>query len=647
MLKLMNRPSTKLLALFFVHFSALVGMIALFGVAEQALYLTFIFVYLIGIYLDLKGIHPIKRLLLNAFALVLSVYLLSFLSLEDMLRPFANVVMLLLSIKSLEDKKPRDMYQILLLSLFGVSISTVYNLSISFAFILLFEIAIGLLALIFVNLYRSVGDVPFDRNWIGVYTAFSFVFFLLVCLLTVPFFVLLPRTEVPLFYPFGRSGGMKTGIADEVTLGKVGEVQQDNTVAFRVYGLQKGMQGMYWRVSVFDTYMGNSWITTNKQEIPLPKTKGDVSYSVILEPTFEKYLPALDYPVSIVRTEGLSGRFYMASGGVFMSTREIDRPIRYWAFSSHEPLFEDDPELYQKLPKGISESIKKLAQELARNTKDDEERVERVKAFFKRGFKYSLSLGRYQGDPLDHFLFVSKKGNCEYYASATAILLRLMGVPTRVVGGFKGGIYNSYGNYYMVTNSMAHVWTEAYVGGRWIRVDTTPPYLSPAVAKTTELYLIRDSIVSFWYSNVVGFSSQKQFSLFKRIHKDVRLNLKPEKVRGYTLHALKYLLALIALYTTFKLYSSNRKTVENLYRKFIHTVKDSVEGVQENSLLAKDLLKSLKGDPIYSYAEYIVLLYQRYKYSPYKVYKDEVLEGYRALSRIKKILKERRRVQSL
>ncbi|MFN3814474.1 MAG: DUF3488 domain-containing protein, partial [Aquificaceae bacterium] len=290
MRKLVNKPSTRLLALSFVHFSALVGIIALFGVAEQTLHLAFTIVYLVGVYLDLKGTYPIKRFLLNVFALTSSAYLLSFLSQEDLLKPFANVIMLLLSTKSLEEKKPRDMYQILLLSLFGVSISTAYNLSVSFAFILLFEIAIGLLALTFVNLYRSVGDVPFNKDWIGVYAIFSLVFFLFVCLLTVPFFVLLPRTEVPLFSPFGRHGGLKTGIANEVTLGKVGEIQQDNTVAFRAYDLPKGMQNMYWRVSVFDTYTGNSWITTNKQEIPLPKTEDNMSYTIVLEPTFEKYL---------------------------------------------------------------------------------------------------------------------------------------------------------------------------------------------------------------------------------------------------------------------------------------------------------------------------------------------------------------------
>ncbi|WP_143045252.1 transglutaminase-like domain-containing protein, partial [Acinetobacter baumannii] len=175
-----------------------------------------------------------------------------------------------------------------------------------------------------------------------------------------------------------------------------------------------------------------------------------------------------------------------------------------------------------RIPPDISPNLKKLAEELSANAKTDMEKLRNVIQHFSKGYSYTLRLERYEGDPLDYFVFVSKKGNCEYYASATALLLRLMGVPARVVGGYKGALWNPYGGYHIVTNSMAHVWVEAYVEGRWLRVDTTPPYVSPSLERISTLALIRDSIVSFWYSNIVGYTSEKQIRLFRNIGEGLR-----------------------------------------------------------------------------------------------------------------------------
>ncbi|ADO45177.1 transglutaminase domain protein [Hydrogenobacter thermophilus TK-6] len=628
--------SLRRITLLFVHLCALVGITSLYNVADGIFFAIFLFVYAVGIYADVKEFYPIRRWILNASAIIFSLYFLSFISLEDLLRPFANAVLLLLAIKSLEEKKPRDMYQILLLSLFAVSVSTVYNLSISFAFLLLLVIGLGVSSLVFINLQKNIGEKVVSYRVVKSYALVSGAFFLAVAFLTIPFFVLLPRTQTPLFDLFGRANsGLKTGIADSVSLGKVGEIQQDNTVAFRVYGLPKGLENLYWRVSVFDTYIGNQWISTRKYPIPNPPLKGNpIQYTVMLEPTFEKYLPALDYPVAVLNIEGFKGRVYMSSGGVLATSEEITKPIRYTAVSTNTPFY-DDPQEYTKVPENVSRSIVELAKELSKGAKKQEDMLKRVEGFFSKGFKYSLKLEKYEGNPLDYFLFVSKRGNCEYYASATAILLRLMGIPARVVGGFKGGVWNDYGKYYVITNSMAHVWVEAYINGRWIRVDTTPPYVSPGVKEISSFSLLRDAVVSFWYSNVVGFSSEKQFSLFKKLHRDIKVGLRPANIKGYISKVLEPALYLLLLYLTVKLYISSRKTPENLYKKLLTTLK--VKGKP----LPEVLLSHMKGSEVYPYVEYIVYLYQRHKFSPYKVYRDEIMEGYRALSSIKKVLKSK------
>jgi len=628
--------SLRYITLSLVHLCALIGVLSLYGIAQDLFFAIFLLLYAVGMYADVKKHYPIKRWILNTFALILSGYFLSFISWDDLIKPFANTVLLLLAIKSLEEKKSRDMYQILLLSLFSVSISTVYNLSISFALLLLLEIALGVSSLVFINLYKSVGDRVVSKNIVKSYALVSVFFFLVVSFLTVPFFFLLPRTQTPLFDVFGKANsGLKTGIADSVVLGKVGQIQQDNTVAFRVYGLSKGLKNMYWRVSVFDTYVGNEWISTKKQEIPVLSYKGKLTYyTVMLEPTFEKYLPALDYPVNVQNLEGLAGKVSMLSGGVLGFSKEITRPIRYTAVSSDTPPLYEDPQDYTQVPKGVSKSIVELAHELSKGAKDQEDMLKNLERFFSKGFKYSLELGRYSGDPLEYFLFVSKKGNCEYYASATAILLRLMGIPARVVGGFKGGVWNDYGNYYVITNSMAHVWVEAYVKGRWVRVDTTPPYTSPNLEEISKLSLMRDAVLSFWYSNVVGFSSEKQFSLFEKIQRGMRFGIKTHSLRKPILGIFEFLLISSVVYLLIKFYKSSRKTPENLYRNMLKLLK------MPSTVLPEELLKNLKGSEVFPYAEYIVRLYQRHRFSPYKVYRDEVLTGYESIKTMKKLLKD-------
>jgi protein-glutamine gamma-glutamyltransferase len=236
---------------------------------------------------------------------------------------------------------------------------------------------------------------------------------------------------------------------------------------------------------------------------------------------------------------------------------------------------------------------------------------------------------------LNTFCWFPKKGNCEYFASATALLLRLMDVPARVVGGFKGAIWNNYGNYYIITNSMAHVWVEAYINGKWVRVDTTPPYQSPALRRISTFSLIKDSIVSFWYSNVVGFSAEKQISLFKAFGKGLRWGVKKENFTVVLKYILLTALGLALLYLPFYLYRRLKKDPENLFRRLQETLnsKDSPER----------LLEKFKGKEQYRYVEYIVRLYQRYRYSNYRVYPDEVREGYRVLKTLKDMLNSSRR----
>lgn len=633
--------SSKSITLLLVHLAALIGILSLWNVAESLYFFIFLFTYLLGIYMDFKSFYPVRRIFLNLFGLLLSFYFLSFLSLEDLLRPFAHVVLLLLSIKSLEEKKPRDLYQILLLGLFALSISTAYNLSLSFLLVFLLYSFLGLTSLVFVNLYRKVGEKGI--GWVS-YRAFvlvSFLFFLFVLLLSPAFFFFLPRSQTPLFDLFGRGGGLKTGLADSVSLGKVGQIQEDNTVAFRVYGLPPDLKEPYWRAVVFDRYEKGTWLKEREINLPQPGGVGEYVYTLVIEPSFDNIIPALDYPYNLLKVEGINAGASITQGNNLRLDREINRTIRVRLSSSKEMYIKGNPEDYLYVPKDISPGIKRLAMELERGASDDMEKVKRVIKHFSKGYSYTLKLEKYEGDPLDYFLFVSKRGNCEYYASATALLLRLMGIPARVVGGYKGALWNNYGGYHIVTNSMAHVWVEAYLKGEWVRVDTTPPYIPPAVKRISTLALIRDYIVSFWYSNVVGYSSEKQIRLFRNIEKGLRSELKVENLRRRFLQVFYLILLTVSLYLAILFILKQRKTPENLYKRTKALLVR--EGLLKEDALPEEILSACKDKEYYKLVKFILSIYQRYKYSPYKVYPDEIREGYVALNRLKEIIRSSHR----
>ncbi len=627
--------SAKKASLVLSYLVAFGAFLALYDIADSIYFYPLFFIFSLGALNEWKFRVYLPRWILNAGGIVTALLFLLGLSLENAVKPFANMLLLLLAIKSLEDKKPRDIYQILLLSLFGIAVSTTFRLDLSFLLFFIYELFLGSVAFIFTNAYSNLGDRPLPAGFLSRYLRFSLAFPIVIAIATVPFFLILPRTQTPLFDLFAkREEGLVSGISNEVELGKVGKIQQDNTVVFRVYG--EIPENPYWRVSVFDTLVNTKWIRTvkGKERSPGKHGWGKVyRYTIILEPTYDTFLPLLDYPVRIRRLEGIRTNFTRRKGGYYESTEPINRPVRYVALSTDSRPSDEPGSLYLDVPADVPLSIKRLSEKLSRGRKSPEEKLKAVVSFFRNGFSYSLEIGKPEGDPLEHFLFRSKRGNCEFFASSTALLLRLMGIPARIVGGFKGFIKNEYGGYYLVTNSMAHVWVEAYLKGRWVRVDTTPPYISPALRHISKFQLLRDAIVSFWYENVIDFSAQKQVSLFRSLFKDIK-SLSSSDLRG-ALRPITYVLLLfILIYTALMLYLKRlRKTPENLYRLMKERLSRR-EGVSFREMLPEEILRQTRGKPYSREVAFIVNLYERHRFSPYKVTERELREAYRVLRKI-------------
>lgn len=143
-----------------------------------------------------------------------------------------------------------------------------------------------------------------------------------------------------------------------------------------------------------------------------------------------------------------------------------------------EKLNEEDREALVRVEPEFRSEIKALAKSLMDGAKTDAERAERVVSFFGQNFEYSLEpvTSPPEVDPLTHFIRARHPAHCELFASATALMLRAVGIPTRYVTGYVMGELNDAGDTYLARNRDAHAWVEYYDedDSRWLPVESTP-----------------------------------------------------------------------------------------------------------------------------------------------------------------------------
>ncbi len=115
------------------------------------------------------------------------------------------------------------------------------------------------------------------------------------------------------------------------------------------------------------------------------------------------------------------------------------------------------------------------------------------------------------------FSLETKSGNCEFFASALAVLLRVNGIPARLVGGYRGGYFNDVGQYYLVPQKYAHAWVEAYIKPKgWVGLTTPAIFNGPVLASGVSFHkfsILMDTLNYYWYAIVISYNLEKQFSV--------------------------------------------------------------------------------------------------------------------------------------
>ncbi len=385
-------------------------------------------------------------------------------------------LLLLMALKLLEMRARRDIFVVIFLSFFILLTQFLNGQEIHVAAMALLGVTALFFVLISVNLDET--DLPAGRKFkmVGVTL-------LKAIPLTAVLFVLFPRISGPLWGTPGDASSGSTGLSNSMSPGTISRLLESTEIAFRVKfdGTPPSNDKLYWRGPVFGTFNGRTW-TPRSSEAKDPSIQGGsrstVAYKVTLEPHNQPWLFALDAPAALPVTSEFTPR--MTSDMRIVTNDLIRQRLRYEMRSFTTYRFNADASEAERrnwldLPPTYNPRTLGLAEEVRTRSGNDADRVRATLDHLRRGgYEYTLSPPRLGRNSVDEFLFDTRQGYCEHYASAFVFLMRALDVPARVVTGYQGGELNPVDGFMTIRQSDAHAWSEVWLQGRgWVRVDPT------------------------------------------------------------------------------------------------------------------------------------------------------------------------------
>ena len=370
--------------------------------------------------------------------------------------------------------------------------------------------------------------------------------------MTAGLFFFLPRTARAAFQHLVSERYHLPGFSSEITLGQLGEIKQQSTPVMHVRFIRPETPlNLKWRGMALGQFNGRSWYNKSflKEEETIEIQRNRLNQLVDNNRRPSNRTPRLEYEVNmkdigtdtlffagapefininaplIKRIPGGCYRlpFGSAGGMSYFAVAYVNRPI-----SVGEVVPDSLPAMlrqeYLELPP-LDRRIARLAVEWTAGAPDPQTQANAIERHLRKEYGYSLALLKSEvQDPLAHFLFERRAGHCEYFASAMAVMLRTLGIPSRVVTGFQSGIYNPLSGWQVIRASDAHSWVEAYMPRRgWITFDPTPP--DPNVTQvgfSTKLALYMDAAETFWKEWVLNYDLDHQLVLATRVQQSGR-----------------------------------------------------------------------------------------------------------------------------
>jgi protein-glutamine gamma-glutamyltransferase len=376
-------------------------------------------------------------------------------------------------------------------------------------------------------------------------------------------FLALPRFRVGYLSGFNLQPGLISGFSDESELGQIGQIQQSNEVVMRirVEGNASAAEDMHWRGIAFTSFDGRRWFSGERASRSVSQDGGDwillrppgsrvrersmqLRYTVLLEPMASDAIFAAAEPTQIRgqftgsaalprnfrrsyllqdKTGSLSNPFHNFANVRYDAVSEIPRDLDDALRRAPLTYSNSIRQMYLQLP-NLDPRIPALARQIAGGERTPLDQARAIERYLPANYAYTLDLaGPAPADPLTHFLFETRAGHCEYFASAMTIMLRTLGVPTRYVTGFLGGDYNDVGGDFIVRARNAHSWVEAYFPGYgWVTFDPTPPGADRPVSLLMRMGFYWDWFQLQWSEWVVNYDFLHQDTLVQNLRSTSR-----------------------------------------------------------------------------------------------------------------------------
>lgn len=390
------------------------------------------------------------------------------------IEPVVSLLVLLMSLKILEAHTTRE-FQVMVLMGWVLCLCGFF-LSQDFAIAVCLLTAFALLLAALIQFYRGSSPGAF---WAPVGTACRIL--VQAAPLVVLLFILFPRINAGRWFEFRAIRSASSGFSDRLSPGSIAALANSSDIAFRAEfpGSKTRPPGpFYWRGVVMWRCDGMEWQARSEmvsashaiRESPSGTT---IRQRITLAPYGEHWMFALDRP-----SETPPGAI-LARGDYLWSVQTIRKARRYEVASSsgaaEKELTTTERREALQLPPSISPTVRELAQSWTAQNSNPRSITNNALQFFRtQGFRYSLSPGEYRKNDLDQFLFHRRIGFCEHYAASFATLMRLAGIPARVVVGYLGGEYNDLGHFVLVRQADTHAWCEVWFpDSGWTRVDPT------------------------------------------------------------------------------------------------------------------------------------------------------------------------------
>jgi len=362
-------------------------------------------------------------------------------------------------------------------------------------------------------------------------------------------FFVMPRMSAGYLGGYSFGTDFSSGFSDHVQLGQIGQIQQSNAVVMHIQvdGDTVGRYDLHWRGVALANFDGHAW--SNSRDQFVLERRPDNSFAV---PRFGNAVLTSYVTTNMVRDKVIHYRVLMEPIGTnvfFLApwARSVKGDYRLLAADSAGAVFDFDPQraisryeadsdiatpspaelrtagqnyppqiaaTYLRLPR-IDPRVQQLAFQVSASTKSNFDKAAAIENYLRTRYGYTLQLPRTMvKDPIANFLFERKQGHCEYFASSMAVMLRTLGIPSRVVNGFRTDEFNDLTGNYVVRAKDAHAWVEAYFPGYgWQTFDPTPAGGSGTPQGWGRVALYVDAMASFWRDWVVSYDSSHQYVL--------------------------------------------------------------------------------------------------------------------------------------